>query len=41
VCVEPMTALTNSLRDTDTALRWALAGQRWSATFRIGCAIET
>jgi aldose 1-epimerase len=41
VCVEPMTALTNSLRGTDTALHWVRAGQRWSATFGIECAIET
>jgi aldose 1-epimerase len=40
ICVEPMTAMTNSLRGTDTALAWVLAGQRWSATFTIECEIE-
>jgi aldose 1-epimerase len=37
VCVEPMTAPTNSLRVPDQGLRWVPAGQSWSAVFRITC----
>jgi galactose mutarotase-like enzyme len=40
LCIEPMTAVTNSLRGPDTALRWVPGGGRWSATFRIACAVE-
>jgi aldose 1-epimerase len=41
VCVEPMTAPTNSLRVPDQGLRWASAGESWSAVFRITCAARS
>lgn len=37
VCVEPMTAPTNSLRVPDRGLRWVPAGQSWSSAFRMTC----
>jgi aldose 1-epimerase len=41
VCIEPMTAPTNSLRVPDQGLRWVSAGQSWSAVFRITCAAQS
>lgn len=40
VCVEPMTAPTNSLASEDSALGWVAPGQSRSATFKISCRWE-
>lgn len=41
VCVEPMTAPTNSLRVPDQGLRWVSPGESWRAVFRISCTVES
>ena len=41
ICIEPMTAPTDALNNSDGALRWLPAGERCSATFCITSSVET
>jgi aldose 1-epimerase len=41
ICIEPMTAPGNALSGPDRELEWVPVGERWSATFRIACRVDS